>query len=323
MVGDNTQAHIGLIALTVGSTGNAGDMVGDVHNSIHIEQAANTLADNCQTLQAHASIDILLCQFGVVALTIIIELGEHVVPHFHETVAITTGTAAGLAAAELLTTVIVDLRAGAARTGAMLPEIILLAQAGHVLFRNTNHLGPNVPSLVIIFIHSGIHTLGFQADPLRAGQELPAPLQRLFLKVVTEGEVTQHLEVGAVAGGLTDVLDIAGTDTLLTGADSSAGRLYLTGEVRLHGSHAGVDQQQGFIVLRDQRKAGQTQMVLALKKLKKHLAQFIYAIRFMSHWELPPKNNTKYKRRPYIHRGDVNRGTTLIHLQYAGILDTL
>ena len=293
VIGDNTQAHIGLIALTVGSAGNAGNMVGDVHNRIHIEQAANALADNRQTLQTHAGVDILLCQLGVVALTVVIELGEHIVPHFHKTIAITARTAAGLTATKLLTTVVVDLRAGTARTGAMLPEVVLLAQSGHVILGNADHLSPNIPSLVIIFIHGGIHTLGFQADPLGAGQELPAPLQRLFLEVVTEREVTQHFKVSAVTCGLTDVFNITGTDTLLTGADSSAGRLDLTSKVGLHGSHTGVDQQQGFIVLRNQGEAGQTQMVLALKKLEEHLAQFIYAIRFMSHWELPPKNNTK------------------------------
>ena len=33
------------------------------------------------------------------------------------------------------------------------------------------------------------------------------------------------------------------------------------------------------------------EMVLALEELQKHLTQFIDTIGFMSHWELPPKEN--------------------------------
>jgi len=43
--------------------------------------------------------------------------------------------------------------------------------------------------------------------PLVAGQELPSPGNDLLLKVVLEGEVAQHLEEGAVAGGDAHALD--------------------------------------------------------------------------------------------------------------------
>ena len=86
-----------------------------------------------------------------------------------------------------------------------------------------------------------------------------------------------------VASGLADVLDIAGTDALLASADTAARRLNLALEVRLHGCHAGVDQQQGLIILRNQGKAGQTKMAFAFEVTQEHLAQFIYAIGFC-HW---------------------------------------
>ena len=81
-----------------------------------------------------------------------------------------------------------------------------------------------------------------------------------------------------MTGSLTDVLNITGTDALLAGADTAAGRLYLTLEVGLHGCHAGVDQQQRLIVLGDQRKAGQAQMALALKVAQEHLTQFVQTV---------------------------------------------
>ena len=58
-------------------------------------------------------------------------------------------------------------------------------------------------------------------------------MDRLGLKVVAEGEVSEHLEKRAVAGRLSDVLDIAGADALLAGADAAPRRDLLSGEVRL------------------------------------------------------------------------------------------
>ena len=263
-------------------------MVGDIHNRIHIKQRAYALAYNRQTLQTHTGVNILLNQLRVIALTIVIELGEHIVPHFHETVAIAAGTAPGLAAAKFLATVIMDLGTRTAGAGTVLPEVVLLAQAGHMIFRNADDLSPNIPCLIVIFIDGGIHSLRLQAHPFRAGKKLPAPLQGFFLKVVTEGEVAQHLEIGAVTGSLADVFDITGTDTLLTGADTLTGRLNFAGEVGLHRCHTGIDQQQGLVILGNQGKAGQAQMILGFKELQEHLTQFVYAIRFMCHWELPP-----------------------------------
>ena len=129
-----------------------------------------------------------------------------------------------------------------------------------------------------------------KADNL--GQELPAPGNGFALEVIAEGEVAQHLEVGTVTGGLADVLDVTGTDALLAGADTAAGRLHLTLEIGLHGSHAGVDQQQGLIILGNQRKAGQTQMLLAFKEGQEHFAQFVYAVRLGIHGNYLQKNIT-------------------------------
>ena len=56
-----------------------------------------------------------------------------------------------------------------------------------------------------------------------------------MLEIVAEGEVAQHLKVGAVTGGFAHVVDIAGADALLTGAHPVAGRLLLALEPGLHG----------------------------------------------------------------------------------------
>ena len=279
MVGDNTQGDVLLVAVAVVSAGDLADLVGDVHDGINVEQGVYLLADAGQTLQAHAGVNVLLLQFGVVVVAVVVELGEDVVPDLDIAVAVTAHGAVGLAAALLGTTVVVDLRAGAAGTGAMLPEVIALAETEDALSGNANLLIPDLESLVIIHVDGRIQAVRIQAHPLGAGQELPAPGNGLVLEVVTEGEVAQHLEVGAVAGSLADVLNVAGTDALLAGSNPAAGRDLIAGEPGLHGSHAGVDQQQRCVILRDQREAGQAQVTLSFKEAQEHLAQLVYAVR--------------------------------------------
>ena len=87
-----------------------------------------------------------------------------------------------------------------------------------------------------------------------------------------------------MAGGFADILNIAGTDTLLAGADPAAGRFHFPLKIRLHGSHTGVDQQQRRVILGNQRKAGEPKMALALKKGKEHLPQFVDTIGLWIHF---------------------------------------
>lgn len=104
-----------------------------------------------------------------------------------------------------------------------------------------------------------------------------------MLEVVAEREVAEHLKEGAVARGVTDVVDIARADALLAGADAAARRLLLALEPGLHGGHARVDEQDGLVVLRDQGKAGQAQVALALKEAEEHLSQLVEAVNRMGH----------------------------------------
>ena len=98
----------------------------------------------------------------------------------------------------------------------------------------------------------------------------------------TPKEVAMCRTLGADAVGMStamaDVLNIAGTDALLAGGDPVAGRLLLAGEEGLHGRHTGVDQQQRRVILRDQGKAGQTQMVFGLKEVQEHFPQLIETV---------------------------------------------
>ena len=283
VVGDDAQGHVRLVAVTIVRTGDLADLVGDVHNGVHIEERIHALADNGQTLKAHAGVDVLLNEVRVVAVAVVVKLGKDVVPDLHIAVAVAAGRAVRLAAAVFLAAVKIDLRAGAARAGAVLPEVIVLAEAGDAALGDANLVAPDVERLVVLFIHGRIQPLGVEADPVRARQKLPRPSDGFMLEVVAEGEVAEHLKIRAVARGLADVFNVAGADALLAGADTVARRLLVALEIGLHRRHAGVDEQQARIILRDEREARQTQVPLRLEKAQEHLAQFIQTIWFHNH----------------------------------------
>ena len=275
VVGDDADGDILPGVLAVGLTGNMLHMVQHALNGIHLKQVAHALHHAGQTLQAHAGIDVRPCQTLVVALAVGIELAEHQVPDLHIAVAVTAHAAGRLAAAVLGAAVKVDLRAGAAGAGAVLPEVVLLAQTHHVVRGDAHLLGPDIVSLVVLFVDRDVQLILGDSHPLVAGQELPCPGNDLFLEVVLEGEVAQHLKEGAVAGSDAHALDIRGADALLAGGHTVAGRLFLRQEPLFHGGHAAVDQQQAGVVLRHQREAVQTQVALALKEAQVLFTQFI------------------------------------------------
>ena len=280
MIGDNAQGYVALIALAVVCAGYLGYLVSDVHDRIDVKQRVYALADDRETLKAHAGVDILLRKLGVVAVAIVIELRKNVVPDLDISVAVAADSAVGLTAAVFRAAVIVYLRAGAAGTCAVFPEVILLAEAEYFLCRNADLVMPDVPCLVIVNVDRGIESVRIKAYPLLAREELPAPCYCLVLKIIAEGEVAEHFKIGAVARGMADIFDIAGAYALLAGADTLARRYLLALEPRLHRGHTGVYEQYGFIVLRNQREAGQAQMTFALKKAQEHFSQFVYSVCF-------------------------------------------
>ena len=62
-----------------------------------------------------------------------------------------------------------------------------------------------------------------EGEPLGRGEELPGVGDGLFLEVVAEGPVAEHLEAGEVAL-VADLVDVAGADALLVVGEPLAGR---------------------------------------------------------------------------------------------------
>ena len=270
MVRDQTQGYILLMVRIVGRACQAAYLIQQRTDGIYIENGIHVLNNNSQTLQTHTGINILMGQFNIVTLAISIKLRKYVVPDLHVTIAVAAYGTSGLAAAISFSAVIVDLRAGTAGACSVLPEVVFLAEAKDTLRRDALLLVPDLESFIVILVDGRVQTVGIQANHL--GEEFPRPCDGFLLKVVAEGEVTQHLEECAVTGSLAYVLDITGTDALLASCHACAGWNLLTGKIRLQGSHAGGDQQYTVIIVRNQGVAALAQMSLALKKVQKHFA---------------------------------------------------
>ena len=264
MVGDNTERNVLFRILLVGDPGNAADVLHNILHRIHLKQVVHALHHACQTLQPHAGVDVLVLHFCVVPLAVAVELAEYQIPYLNKPVTFAAHLTIGRTAALFRTPVKVDFRAGTAGTGAMLPEVILLAQSGHMIRRNADMLGPDVVSLIVLFVYGNVQLVHRQLQHL--GEKLPCPLNGFGFEVIPKGEVPQHFKVGTVTGSLAHTFNIRGTNTLLTGGNTHIGRCRLPQEIFLQRCHAGIDQKETVVPLGDQGRTVHPGMPLTLKK---------------------------------------------------------
>jgi hypothetical protein len=264
VVGDNADGDVIVLIVAVLFAGDLANLADDLLNGVDLEHIVNALHYASKTLKTHTGVNVLLRELGVVALTVVVELGEYVVPDLHKAVAVATGLTVGRAAAIFDSAVEIDFGARTAGTRAVLPEVISLAEANDALCGNADLVVPDVAGFVILLVDRGPEKLCRNFESY--GKELPSPRNRLILEVITEGEVTEHLEVRAVTCGVTNSLKVGCSDALLAGANAVAGRLNLSRKELLHRCHTRVYEKKGFVVVGNERKAGETKMSLALKE---------------------------------------------------------
>ena len=108
MVCDQTDGNVVLMMYPIRFAGNLTYQVTKGTDGIYIENGIYVLDNNCQTLQTHTCINVLLFQCCIISVSIVLKLGKYVVPYFHVTVAVTAYCTARFPAAVLLSTVIVD-----------------------------------------------------------------------------------------------------------------------------------------------------------------------------------------------------------------------
>jgi hypothetical protein len=226
----------------------------------------HTLHYTSKSFKSHACIYVGMSKRGVCTRTVTVELCEYKVPEFHKSVAVATGLTVGRTAAVLDSAVEVDLGARTAGTRAVLPEVISFAKTNNALCGNADLVVPNVEGFVILLVDRGPEKLC--GDLESYGKELPSPLDSLLLEVVAEGEVTEHFKECAVTRGVTNALKVGGTNALLAGSYTVAGRLFLTGEELLHRCHTRVDKKERFVVMRNEGIGRQTEVTFGLKESK-------------------------------------------------------
>ena len=252
-----------------------------VLEQINLVVAVHVLQDGRQTLQTHASVHAGSGQRLHIPLLVHVELHEHVVPDFDETVTVFIGRS-GRATGDVFAVVVEDFRAGATRAGVgHHPEVVglvtaafVVANANHALWRQTDFLGPDVVCLVIFRIHRGQQL--FLGQLVHLCQQLPCPLEGFTLEVVTKRPVAQHFEEGMVACGVTHILQVIVLATCTQAGlhrCSSVVRAFVgTQEHILELDHARVGEHQCGVVAGHQRTGFHDGVALGCKKFQERLA---------------------------------------------------
>ena len=233
------------------------DSVPNCLHGINVEHRFHILHYHGQTLQSHSGINIFLGQFCIISVSVIVILGEYIVPHFYEAVTFTAHPAVRPAAAILDSTVIINLGTGAAGACPMLPEVVAFSvfipvKTGDLLPRHTDFPGPDIVCFLILTVNGRVETLRVHACHFR--QKFPAPANGLMLEIISKRKISQHLEESKMAGSLTHILNITCPDTFLAGGHSTSGRNLLPCEIGLHRCHSGINDQKTVIIVWHQRK---------------------------------------------------------------------
>ena len=113
----------------------------------------------------------------------------------------------------------------------MLPEIVFFSESEDSFFRNADIFIPDIKRFIVIQIDRRIEPVRVETHSL--SQKLPAPCNRFFLKVITKGEIAEHLKECSMAVRQTDIVNISGPDTLLAGGHAFTWRCLQPCKIRL------------------------------------------------------------------------------------------
>ena len=266
MVGDDAEPDVvdvaGLPAGVVAPPRQLLDPGDDGAEQVGLVDVVHTLQQERDALDPESGVDVALRELAHGRVAVLGALGPPHVLHEHEVPDLEVAVLVGDGAARdpvLRTAVVVDLGAGSAGAGdAHVPVVVEPVAALDPLRREPGDLAPEPLRLVVVLVDGDPDALRVEAEAalvLGAGDQRPGVADRPVLEVVAEGEVAGHLEERVVAGGVPDVLDVAGADALLDRRGPRVGGRRVAEEVGLELHHPGVDEQQRRVV-EDQRGAG-------------------------------------------------------------------
>ena len=233
---------------------------------IGFENRVHALHHAGDAFESHAGIDRRFRQFlARAAIVELLVLHEHEIPEFKEAIAVLI-LRTWRAAEDVVPAIDKDFRAGTARAGVThRPEIIRGRDADDLVVAEARDLLPKCGGFIVIVI-DGDEQLIFRQRKI-LGDQRPRSVNRAFLEIVAERKVAEHLEEREMARGVADIVEVvvlaASANALLARRRAWVRRLCSAGEVVLELDHARVGEEQGRIVLRDER--GRTRQLVAAR----------------------------------------------------------
>jgi len=272
MVGDDPHGHVVGVVVAIALAGEFLNVGDDAAQQIAVVIALHPLHDRRDTLQAHAGVDGRFGQGRHVAVGIAVELHEDQIPQFQIAVALAFADTAVVAAGHVFALVDKDLRARAA--GARIahgPEVVLFAHADEAFFGDAHLFAPDVVGFVVFAEHRNPQFVLGQAHLL--GQKLPGIGDGILFEIIAEGKVAEHLEKGVMTGGLADIFQVVvfapGANAFLRRGGAHVVPFFTSEKNILELVHARIYEQQGRIVVRDQRRGGYHLVAALLEELQK------------------------------------------------------
>ena len=256
MVGDNSQRNVRLFVLFILYSRNLAYLLHDILNGVNLKKIVHALHNDSKSFKSHAGVYVRMLQTVVISVFVLIELCEHQIPHFHESVAVAAEFAVRFSAAVFRSAVYVNFGAGSARTCSMLPKVIFLTHLDNALGGNAYFVYPDILCLVILLVDSYPQILNREVHNL--GEELPRPCDCFVLEIISEREVSEHFKISTVARRLADSFYVGRSYALLAGCDALSGWSSRSGEPFFHRRHSRIYQKQAVIVVRYKRKAAES-----------------------------------------------------------------
>ena len=228
------------------------------------------LQDRGHAFEAHARIDVLLRQRGERAVRLLEILHEDVVPDLDP--ALVGGIEdfrRGLRAGPVEEFGIGS--AGAGDAGGS-PPVVLFRKLGDALLAHAV-VAPFVVGFLVergVLVareHGESEHFERESEVVGRGQEFVAERDRLFLEVVAEGPVAQHLEEREVHG-VAHVVDVARADALLDVGEAGPLRMLLAEEIRHQRVHPGGGEEHGRVIVRHEGGAADDRVSLGLEELQ-------------------------------------------------------
>ena len=277
MIGDDAMA--GRLGTARAHIGQVGDGAGQGAKQIGLVIGGDALQQRRDALQPHAGVDRRARQRDALAGRDLLILHEDEIPELQKAVAVLL-RAAGRSARERVALVVEDLRAGTAGAKvAHAPEIVGIVDADDARIGKAGDFLPQVEGRVVVVIDGDEQAVDRQLE--FAGDQIPREFDGVFLEIIAEGKIAEHLEKSVMPRGVADIVEIivlaAGAHAFLRGGRARAATLFDAGEGVLELHHARVGEHQRRIIVRDERRRRDELMIVAREIIEKSRTDLIDA----------------------------------------------